>query len=370
MSNRDLTPEAVYRAAIERGELEPDPVQANAISHLQQVFDELLAPPPEVSFWEKVSARFSGPAPQSSVTGLYLWGGVGRGKTHLMNTFFDVVPFEEKSRIHFHRFMQRVHEELKSLRDIEDPLNRLAERLSKEFRLLCLDEFHVSDIADAMILSRLLECLFERGVTLVTTSNVPPADLYKNGLQRARFLPAIELISQNTKVVHVDGAVDYRLRTLEQAEIFLSPINASSDDALIKLFDELMPENVRDVSSVEIQNREIECVKLADGIVWFTFEALCDGPRGTADYIEIARYFHTVFLSNVPIIQKSESDKAIRFIGLVDEFYDRNVNLIVSAEASPIDIYPEGRHIFEYERTVSRLLEMQSREYLARKHVP
>ena len=366
------SPLAMYQHAVLTGELEFDPIQERTVGSLERAYGELLrSSPRKLSLWQRWRIRWgSGRSPIEKVRGFYLWGGVGRGKTHLLNLFYDALPFTDKERVHFHRFMQRIHDELKAVNELEDPLRIVARQLASEFRVLCLDEFHVSDIADAMILSRLLSGLFENGVTLVTTSNMPPRDLYQDGLQRARFLPAIELLEQNTQVVHVDGVLDYRLRTLEKSDIYLSPLNVEAQAKLTALFTDLMPENSRSNGVVEIQHRPIAYKYMADGIVWFTFADLCDGPRGTADYIEIARYFHTVFLSDIPVIQKAENDRAIRFISLVDEFYDRNVNLIISAACSPTALYTQGRHLFAYERTVSRLFEMRSRDYLARKHLP
>ena len=309
------------------------------------------------------------PEPLRVVTGAYLWGGVGRGKTHLMNMFHDALTVP-KLRIHFHRFMQRIHAELKSIKHTERPLSVIAGRLAKETRVLCLDEFHVSDIGDAMLLAGLFEALFRNHVALVTTSNVEPDLLYKDGLQRARFVPAIELIKQHAEVIHVDGPDDYRLRALERAEIYHAPLDDQATESLARGFASLAAENEELGGHIEILGRPIETVRRADGVVWFDFEALCDGPRSAADYIEVARLYHTVFLSNVPVIQPAELDRAQRLIALVDEFYDRNVNLLVSAAATPSGLYAEGRKRFEFERTVSRLQEMQSREYLARTHLP
>ena len=366
------SPLARYQHAVTTGELEFDPVQERTMKLLERAYGKLLCSSSrDPSLWQRLRARWGGgSSPVENVRGFYLWGGVGRGKTHLLNLFYDALPFPAKERVHFHRFMQRIHGELKALNALEDPLRIVARQLSSEFRVLCLDEFHVSDIADAMILSRLLSGLFDNGVTLVTTSNVSPSDLYRDGLQRARFLPAIELLEQYTQVVHVDGVLDYRLRTLEKSDIYLSPLKAEAQAKLTALFTDLMPENSRSNGVVTIQHRDIAYRHMADGIAWFTFEDLCGGPRSTADYIEIARYFHTVFLSDIPVIRKAENDRAIRFISLVDEFYDRNVNLIISAACPPAALYGEGRHLFAYERTVSRLFEMRSRDYLARKHLP
>ena len=359
-----------YRSDVDRGAFRYDAAQEIIVGELQRIHDELSAPPAPTGLWGRLrGGRARGRA--NDILGLYVWSGVGRGKTHLMNLFYDALPFEEKMREHFHRFMQRIHAELKTLPEIPDPLQVVADRIAGETRVLCFDEFHVSDIADAMVLGRLMGALMERGVVLVTTSNIEPDNLYKGGLQRARFLPAIELIKRHTRVIHLEGEVDYRLRALERAEIYHYPLDEEADASLMKSFMGLGPENARVGETLSIEGRPIHTVRVSDGIVWFDFKDICDGPRGTADYIEIARYFHTVLLGNLPLLGSEDNEKALRFIHLVDEFYDRNVNLIISAAAPPEGLYyPEGRLAFQFERTKSRLEEMRSHAYLARKHLP
>lgn len=264
-----------------------------------------------------------------------------------------------------------MHAELKKLPETPDPVPLVAETLSMRARVLCLDEFHVNDITDAMLLARLLPALFERGVTLVTTSNIPPDELYKGGLQRERFVPAIELIKKHTRVICLDGEDDYRLRYLEHAEIYHYPLDEAADRSLLTSFHGLRPENVVEDDVVDIDDRPIQAVRYADGIAWFEFKDLCDQPRGTVDYIEIARYFHTVFVSNIPRMGDDDKDKVARFIRLVDVLYDHNVNLVVSAEAPPAELYMSASPLsFDFARTRSRLEEMRSHDYLARSHLP
>ncbi len=304
--------------------------------------------------------------------GLYLWGGVGRGKTFLMDLFYDCLPPNRRMRMHFHRFMRRVHRDLTALSGTASPLDAVAAGLAAEASVLCFDEFFVSDIGDAMILAELLDGLFRRGVALVATSNIPPQRLYENGLQRSRFLPAIAAIERHTQVINLDGAVDYRLRLLERAEIYHSPLDDAAEQSLAGSFLALVPDTsaIEDEVDLEIEGRDIRCRRFADDIAWFDFAALCDGPRSQADYIEIARICHAVLLSGVPVFTAKREDQARRFISLVDEFYDRNVKLIVSAAAPVLDLYQGEMLSFEFERTKSRLLEMQSRLYLARSHRP
>ncbi len=364
-----------YRHDLQREDFQHDLAQERAILRLQQIYDQLMAQPePAVARKSGLLARLArrdpSPAGTPPVRGLYLWGGVGRGKTYLVDTFVDALPLERKLRIHFHSFMRTVHQELKTLQNQQEPLRVVAGRFAEKARVICLDEFFVSDITDAMLLYGLLKELFARGVTLVTTSNIPPDELYKDGLQRARFLSAIELLKQHVDVMNVDGGVDYRLRYLEKAEIYHSPLDDRAEQILNEIFDYIAPEPGHRGGDVEIEGRYIPTRREADGIVWFNFRAICDGPRGTADYIEIARCYHTVLISNVPVMDWQMENQARRFVNLVDEFYDHSVKLILSA-AVPLEALYQGEKLkFEFQRTLSRLQEMQSHEYLERPHVP
>jgi cell division protein ZapE len=304
------------------------------------------------------------------VRGLYVWGTVGRGKTMLMDRFYEQLNVPYKMRSHFHRFMHEVHGELKQLKNFEDPLEEVAERLALKARVICFDEFFVNDIADAMILGTLFEALFRRGVTLVTTSNVPPAQLYRDGLQRQRFLPAIAQLQTHTKVLELGAGVDYRLRVLEQAEIYHYPLDAQADTNLEMYFQAIAPDEAKQDVPLALNDRQVSARALADGVVWFDFQAICGGPRSQEDYIELARCFQTVMVSRIPQLTRDNEDEARRFIALVDEFYDRNVKLIVSA-ASPLEELYQGKKLeFEFQRTCSRMREMQSHDFLARPHLP
>lgn len=303
------------------------------------------------------------------IKGLYIWGGVGRGKTFLMDLFFESLKIEKKKRIHFHRMMHNVHDRLRALGDIEDPLDEVAEQIAAETRVLCFDEFFVSDIADAMILGRLLDSLFRRGVTIVTTSNSKPDDLYKDGLQRQRFLPAIEMLNANTDVVHMDSGADYRLRLLQKAGTYLTPDDRRAHDKLSFFFDESATSQIREHHDLDINGRPITARRCAKGVVWFDFSELCDGPRSQADYIELARWYPSVIVSGVPALDPMREDQARRFVTLVDEFYDRRVKLIISASTAAQSLYSGNRLNFEFDRTVSRLIEMQSTTYLALPHL-
>ena len=305
----------------------------------------------------------------AGVKGLYIWGGVGRGKTFLMDLFFDSLTIEKKKRIHFHRMMHDVHERLRALGSIEDPLDAVADDIAGETQVLCFDEFFVSDIADAMILGKLLDGLFQRGVTLVATSNSKPDDLYREGLQRQRFLPAIESLNKNTEVVHMDGDLDYRMRLMRKAGTYLTPDDERAAQKLSFFFNESATSQIQSNRDLEINGRNILARKCAKGIAWFDFEVLCDGPRSQSDYIELARWYPSVIVSGVPQLDPMREDQARRFIALVDEFYDRHVKLIISAESRAESLYTGTKLKFEFDRTASRLIEMQSSEYLALPHL-
>jgi len=354
----------------ERG-FKSDPAQRAAVDKLDDLRRRLTTArathPSTLRRW--LGSLVGGPS-QKPERGLYLWGGVGRGKTWLMDLFFQSLPFSEARRRHFHRFMHDVHAELKGLRNRESPLDFVAAQIARDTRVLCFDELFVTDIADAMILATLFEGLFKRGVTLVATSNVPPRDLYKDGLQRQRFLPAIKLIEQHVDVLNVDGATDYRLRQLTQAGTYLLSSAPDTAQRLESLFAELAHYGVSAGGSLEIEGRPIPVVRRSSSAVWFSFLAICAGPRSQDDYIEIAREYQSVIVAGVPIFDTLRDNEARRFIALVDELYDRNVNLIISAAALPTDLYHGELLSFQFQRTVSRLIEMQSEDYLAREHRP
>jgi len=311
-----------------------------------------------------------GAGTQPPVTGAYLWGGVGRGKTFVMDLFFQSLPLQAKRRYHFHRLMYQVHQQLKALDGAQDPLAHVADDLAGQARVICFDEFFVSDIADAMLLGGLLEALFARGVCLVATSNLPPEELYRDGLQRQRFLPAIDLLRQHTHVFAMNAGTDYRLRLLEHAETWHAPLDREAEHNLSRYFGSVAGNRPVSDQSLEVLDRSIPTRRCADGIVWFDFDAICGGPRSQNDYIEIARLHHTVIVAGIPILDRHAEDAARRFIALVDEFYDRRVKLIASAEAAPGSVYTGRRLRHEFTRTLSRLTEMQSQEYLAQAHVP
>ncbi|HYE71619.1 MAG TPA: cell division protein ZapE [Aquabacterium sp.] len=296
--------------------------------------------------------------------GVYMFGGVGRGKSFLMDCFFQAVPVVRKTRLHFHEFMREVHRELAELQGTVNPLDELGERMAKRFRLVCFDEFHVADITDAMILHRLLDALFDNGVGFVTTSNFRPDDLYPDGLHRDRILPAIALLNEKLEVVNVDNGVDYRRRTLEHLKLYHTPLGAQADAAMDQAFTELAETHDED-PVLHIEQREIRARRKAGGVVWFDFKTLCGGPRSQNDYLEIATQFHTVLLSGVPHMPVNMASEARRFTWLVDVLYDRRVKLIMSAAVAPEALYTEGPLAHEFPRTVSRLNEMQSAEFLA-----
>lgn len=367
-SGRDLLQR--YEEAAAAGGFSDDPAQRAALRALERLRAELAAAE-RISLTARLLRRFSGPSGHGAAPrGVYLWGGVGRGKTWLMDLFFGSVATPRKHRSHFHRFMQGVHAGLRRHRDREDPLAAVAADLGAEARLICLDELSVSDIADAMLLGGLFTHLVDSGVTLVTTSNVPPSGLYRDGLQRQRFLPAIALLERHCELVCVDGGSDYRLRQLTRAPIWLQAGTATTGDLLAEMFEDLADGPGTTGGTVAIEGRDIPVVRACDNVVWFDFRALCEGPRSQDDYVSIAREYQTVLLSDVPVFdgKGTSEDAARRFIALVDEFYDRRVNLVVSAAAAPTQLYRGSRLAFEFERTASRLIEMQSEEYLASEH--
>ena len=374
-----MTPRERDRDEIARGGLLPDAAQAALVEELERIHQSLAAAR-DGGLLSRLGRRF-GRGRRGHVRGLYVWGGVGRGKTRLVDLFAAALCIDSKLRIHFHRFMQLVHGELKTLSEREDPLRIVAGRLAARARVLCLDEFHVSDITDAMILARLLDTLFERGVTLVATSNTEPSRLYPGGLQRDRFLPAIDLIERHTTVIRLDGGTDYRLRALERARTYYTPLGPEAERGLAECFRALAPgsdavsgpaaaSGSAGGETLTILGRAVPVIRHAEGVAWFDFADLCGGPRSTPDYIEIARSFHTVVLSGVPVLDDDRRDPLRRFIHLVDELYDRNVNLLLSAAAAPEGLY-RGRKLVEpFRRTRSRLVEMQSTAYLGRGHIP
>ena len=362
-------PQAEYRRRVAAGLLEPDPAQVPVLAAFERLFDALVAADRRERSMSGRIGRLLGHR-SDPVRGLYLHGSVGRGKTLMMDLFFHCLPFVEKRRQHFHRFMASIHAELKRLRDEPDPLDRIADRIAADCRIICFDEFAVSDIADAMILGTVFTALFERGVTLAATSNIAPADLYRDGLQRQRFLPAIAAIETHTEVIRLGGDRDYRLRVLEGAAVYLTPPDAAAEARLAEAFEAIAPDAGETGGTLAVLGRPIDFRRSSDGVIWFDFAALCDGPRSQDDYIELAREFQTVLISGVPALSAGLENPARRFVALIDEFYDRRVKLILSADVPLAELYTGGKLTREFERTRSRLTEMQSHDYLAAPHRP
>jgi cell division protein ZapE len=371
-----VTPGEAYAARVARGELEEDAAQKETARALDRLYADLLAAPRPTRGWRHRVARLVTGPPGAPPHGIYLWGGVGRGKTLLMDLFYGCLPFEDKTRQHFHRFMATVHANLRTLKNQENPLDAVADRLAGQARIICFDEFAVHDIADAMILGNLLTALFARGVALAATSNIRPQDLYRDGLQRRQFLPAIKLIETHTQVFHVDGQRDYRLRVLERADVYQFPSSHAAEERLSEYFDAIAPDEPELDGTLDVLGRVVRYRKHADGVLWCDFRELCDGPRSQDDYIELSKCYQTVVVSNVPQFGPGLENQARRFIALVDEFYDRRVKLILSAAVPLAELHvadPAGsatakRLQREFERTRSRLQEMQSHDYLAAAH--
>ncbi len=363
-----MTPQQKYQLDLQRPDFQFDAAQQYAVSQLQRLYDDFVGrSTPKTSLLRKLLGKGTEVTP---LKGLYFWGGVGRGKTYLVDTFFECLPGERKLRVHFHRFMHKVHDELKTLAGEANPLEKVADHFKRDVDIICFDEFFVSDITDAMILGTLMQALFARGITLVATSNIEPDGLYRNGLQRARFLPAIALIKQHTEVVNVDSGIDYRLRTLQQAEIYHAPLDDKAEQNLQQYFLALSVEPRQQDGQIEIAGRKLRYRREADGVIWFEFSELCETMRSQYDYMELSKIYHTLLLSGVKQMGQGTDDVARRFIALVDEFYERKVKLIISAELPMEQLYSQGILSFEFRRCLSRLQEMQSQDYLALAHLP
>lgn len=357
MSVRD-----VYYDELKARGYDSDPAQLRAVQALDRCASEWTQYKEQRNgFFKKLVNRPEIPR------GVYMYGGVGRGKSFLMDCFFQAVPVVRKTRLHFHEFMREVHRELAELQGTVNPLDVLGKNIARRYRLICFDEFHVADITDAMILHRLLDALFDNGVGFVTTSNFQPDDLYPNGLHRDRVLPAIQLLNEKLEVLSVDNGVDYRRRTMEQVKLYHAPLGPQADAEMHDAFSRLAEKHDED-PVLHIEHREIRSRRKAGGVVWFDFQTLCGGPRSQNDYLEIATQFHTVLLSDVPRMSARNASEARRFTWLVDVLYDRRVKLILSAEVPPEELYTEGPLAHEFPRTVSRLNEMQSAEFLALEH--
>jgi cell division protein ZapE len=368
-----------YQKALQQPDMKHDAVQQQAVARLEAL-SHALSKKPESTLrqWLKKISPFTRHQPKP-IPGLYFWGGVGRGKTWLMNLFFEELAIEQKSRIHFHHFMLEIHEQLDALnkdqsagrnKNQKNPLQYIARQLAQKNRVLCIDEFIVTNITDAMILSELLHALFKHQVCLVATSNRVPDDLYLNGLQRERFLPAIELIKNHSEVFHLDGGVDHRTSLLEQNDVYYFPIDDSTEQKIALRVQELAITPVLENKVLNILGREIPTIRCSEEVVWFDFEIICTTPRAAQDYIELAQQFNTVFISNIPMLDEYSDDKARRFIYLIDELYDRHVKLIASAEAAPEELYRGDMLEFAFHRTSSRLIEMRSHHYLSQSHKP
>jgi len=386
-----LSPLERYEHEIQQGILQKDEYQYQAVRLLQKMYNLILEhhqakqkssagssladTTGKLSIsgllaWVKSSLQSSNASNElkdhNRLQGCYIWGGVGRGKTHLMDCFYESLPIANKKRIHFHRFMRFIHKELDAHKGHANPLQTIAQNYAQKYQVLCLDEFVVIDITDAMLLGGLVKTFFEAGLYLITTSNVPPADLYKDGLQRSRFLPAIDLLANNLEVFHLDSHVDYRLRQLQQQSLYV--VGDQQHGVLTAIFNAQSPNGLIAAKTLEVNNRSIQALAMHDDVAWFTFKQLCEGARSVSDYIELTRELHTIIVSQVPIMNAANEDAARRFVHLVDEFYDSRVKLILGA-ALPIDeIYQGTKLAFEFERTISRVIEMQSDDYLAAPH--
>ncbi len=353
---------STYEAALTERGYTTDPAQQRAIDALERCAAEWAAYKQKRS--NAVKKLFNRP---DIPRGVYMFGGVGRGKSFLMDCFYQAVPIKRKTRLHFHEFMREVHRELRDLQGTVNPLDELGARIAKRYKLICFDEFHVADVTDAMILHRLLDALFKAGVGFVTTSNFHPDGLYPDGLHRDRILPAIELLKDRLEVINVDNGTDYRRRTLNHIQLYHCPLGPEADTALEATFNELA--EVADQDPVmTIEARQIRAVRRAGGVIWFDFRTLCGGPRSQNDYLEIASEFHTVLLSNVPQMSVRQASEARRFTWLIDVLYDRRCKLVMSAAVPPEQLYLEGPMSHEFPRTVSRLNEMQSQEFLDLEH--
>ncbi|CAM3673670.1 cell division protein ZapE [Castellaniella denitrificans] len=350
---------AYYAQALRERGFVADEAQRAAVARLQRYYDDWIEFKRQRS--NGLKKLFLRPAVPR---GVYLWGGVGRGKSFLMDAFYLTVPVKRKVRLHFHEFMRGVHREIRAVSGEADPLDHVARRIAARYRLICFDEFHVSDVADAMILYRLLLRLFEHGTSFVMTSNYEPSTLYPDGLHRDRILPAIALIQEKMDVMNVDAGVDYRRRTLSQLRTYITPIVAATHDELRSAFERLA-DTAEQKPVLTIENREIHAVALAGTVVWFDFQALCGTPRSQNDYLDLADRFQTVIVSDVPRMSPRQASEARRFTWLVDVLYDHKVKLILSAQCPADELYTQGPMSNEFSRTVSRLMEMQSREYLA-----
>jgi len=366
------TPISKYRLDLSKPDFVHDPAQEHAVNKLQDLHDRLVVVQDRIAnqgSWQRLVNKLQTlRKPVAPEKGLYFWGGVGRGKTYLMDMFYESLPFKQKMRTHFHRFMQLVHQHLNELKGEKNPLEQVAEHFSQQAIIICFDEFFVSDIGDAMILATLLDGLFKRGVSLVCTSNITPDLLYQDGLQRQRFLPAIALLNQHTEVVNIDSGNDYRLRSLQQAELYYFPLDANAENNLQRCYYRLALKDGCHGAEIMVNGRSLSARCRSEDVIWFAFNELCDGPRSQNDYIELAREFHAVIISDIPVLSVDSEDQARRFISLVDEFYDRRVKVIISAAAPIIELYQGQRLQFEFERTQSRLLEMQSHTYLCEAH--
>ncbi|MCW8963675.1 MAG: cell division protein ZapE [Gammaproteobacteria bacterium] len=352
-----------YQQAMQQEGCEADDAQLVAISKLDDVYDNLMAQ----SATNGLVRGWLGKSPEP-VKGLYLWGGVGRGKTFLMDIFYEVLPIEQKHRLHFHRFMILIHQQLHILKKSSNALEKVASQFAKQYRVLCLDEMHITDEGDAAIMEGLLVALLERGVTLITTSNRAPDKLTDDPYIERLFSKAVDVLQQNLTVMNMDGGIDYRLRHIEMAEIWHSPLDEQSGDLLEGAFHECSAVELQKEDFIIINERNIPVVKWSDGVSWFEFGVICGPPRARIDYIEIARFFHSVLIQDIPVLDDENNDYARRFTLFIDELYDHNVKLIVSAAQPPEKLYQGTRLAFEFQRTLSRLQEMQSHEYLAREH--